>query len=133
MSSAKVAAACVLAAVSLAACGSTAKPVAGTPQAATKAKHHVYNPGRVHIKCLRHKHIPVRSETLDGLPSFQVGTRPSGPTVEFMATPGAAQNEQIQGRAQGAEVIGAALVYPNQASDALLSKVETCVAKGVSG
>lgn len=133
MSSAKVAAACALAAMSLAACGSSAKPVAGTPQATTKSKHHVYNPRRVHIECLRHKHIPVHSETLGGLPSFQVGTRPSGPTVEFMATPGAAQNQQIQGHAQGAEVIGAALVYPNQASDELLSKVETCIAKGVSG
>ncbi len=30
-------------------------------------------------------------------------------------------------------MIGAALLYPNQASDALLQKVEDCVAKGVSG
>ena len=67
------------------------------------------------------------------LPSFQVGTAPSGPTVSFEPTPGDAQGVQIQGEAQGAEVIGSALVYPNQASDNLLTVVEDCVAKGVSG
>ena len=51
----------------------------------------------------------------------------------FQPTPGAAQGEQIDGQAQGAEVIGTALLYPNQAPDELLSKVETCVAKGVPG
>ncbi len=34
---------------------------------------------------------------------------------------------------QGAEVIGSALLYPNAASDSELSKVEACIAQGVSG
>ena len=75
----------------------------------------------------------MRRITLDGDPSFQVGVRPTGPTVIFLPTPGAAQAAQIDGQAQGAEVIGSALLYPNQAPDKLLSKVETCVAKGVPG
>jgi hypothetical protein len=53
--------------------------------------------------------------------------------VQFQPTPGDAQGVQIHGRAQGAEVIGSALLYPNQASAALLSNVESCVAKGVQG
>jgi hypothetical protein len=40
---------------------------------------------------------------------------------------------QIHGLSQGAEVIGSALLYPNQASDKLLTKVENCVALGVGG
>ena len=59
--------------------------------------------------------------------------RPTGPTVSLQPTPGDAQGVQIDGQAQGAEVIGSALLYPNQASDELLTKVETCVAKGVQG
>ena len=51
----------------------------------------------------------------------------------FEPTPGAAQESQIDGQVEGAEVIGSALLYPNQASDSLLQKVEDCVAKGVSG
>ena len=76
---------------------------------------------------------PGPRDVLDGKPSFQVKTRPAGPTVVFYATPGAAQNVQIIGRAQGAEVIGAALLYPNQTPSKLLGKVESCTAKGVSG
>ena len=53
--------------------------------------------------------------------------------MSFEATPGAAQALQIQGEAQGAEIIGSAVVYPNQASDSLMNVVEGCVAKGVSG
>ena len=64
---------------------------------------------------------------------LQVGTKPSGPTVQFEPTPGAAQELQIDGQVESAEVIGSALLYPNQASDALLQKVEDCMAKGVTG
>lgn len=137
MSFAKALAGCALAALSLSvsvsACGVAAKPQAGTAQAAALSPQRITDPRKKHIECLQAAKVPVRRETLGGYPSFQVGTRPSGPTVVFLATPGAAQNAQIQGRAQGAEVIGAALVYPNQAPDALLTQVETCVAKGVTG
>ena len=133
MPSPKVVVACVLAALGLAACGTKAKPVAGSVQATTTSHKQVADPRKTHVKCLRKDRIPLRLENLNGYPSIQVGTRPSGPTIEFRATPGAAQAQQIQGRAQGAEVIGAALVYPNRASDKLMGSVENCVAKGVSG
>ena len=131
MPSAKLAAAIVLSALSLSACGITSKPEAGTPKAIANGHKGLDDPRTKHTNCLSQAHIPftLDQRTVAGkiLPSFQVGTAPSGPT------PGDAQGIQIQGEAQGAEVIGSALLYPNQAPDGLLSTVESCVAKGVSG
>jgi hypothetical protein len=137
MPSAKLAAAVGLAALSLSACGTTSKPEAGTPAAIAKSQQGVDDPSKKHILCLEQKNITVRREQVtvagQSLPGFQVGTLPSGPTVSFEPTPGDAQGVQIHGQAQSAEVIGSALLYPNLASDSLLTKVENCVAQGVSG
>jgi hypothetical protein len=130
MSSAKLAFAVALAALSLAACGSTAKPVAGTPQAAIKSRQGVDDPRTKHLKCIRQDHLVVVPVGGTGL---QVGTPPSGPTITFEPTPGAAQALQIAGKVTGAEVIGSALLYANQASDSELQKVEDCLAVGVTG
>ncbi len=137
MPSAKLAAAVALSALSLSACGISSKPEAGTPKAIATGHKGLDSPLTKHTACLQQAHIAFHLEqrTLAGkvLPSFQVETAPAGPTVTFEATPGAAQAVQIQGEAQGAEVIGSALLYPNQAPDRLVSAVEGCVAKGVSG
>ncbi|MFL5861007.1 MAG: hypothetical protein ACJ780_09540 [Solirubrobacteraceae bacterium] len=137
MPSAKLAAAIGLSALSLSACGITSKPEAGTPKAIANGHKGLDDPRHKHIACLRQQHVPFHLEqrTVAGkvLPSFQVGTASSGPTVSFEPTPGDAQGVQIQGEAQGAEVIGSALLYPNHATDDLLSRVESCVATGVSG
>ncbi len=137
MSSAKLALSAGIAALALSACGSTAKPVAGTLNAIVTTHRGLDDPRQKHIVCLQQDHISVRrmQSTLAGqiLPGMQIGSLPSGPTVTFEPTPGDAQGVQIHGQAQGAEVIGSALLYPNQASGALLQKVEDCVAQGVSG
>ncbi len=130
MSWAKLAPTVALLALVLSACGTSAKPVAGSLNATRVARKGIDDPRKTHIQCLRAEHIPV---TRFSHVWFQVGTRPSGPTVQFARTPGAAQDLQITGQVSGAEVIGAALLYPNQASGSLLKKVETCVAKGVTG
>lgn len=126
----KLALTAALLALMLSACGTSAKPEAGSLNATSSVHKGIDDPRKTHIQCLRAKHIPV---TRFGHVWFQVGTRPSGPTVQFAPTPGAAQNLQITGQVAGAEVIGAALLYPNQASGMLLKSVETCVAKGVTG
>jgi hypothetical protein len=137
MPSAKLAAAIVLSALSLSACGISSKPEAGTPKAIANGHKGLDDPRSKHITCLKQAHIAfhLQQRAVAGkiLPSFQVDTAPAGPTVTFEPTPGDAQGVQIQGEAQGAEVIGSALLYPNQAPDKLLSVVERCVAKGVSG
>ena len=137
MPSAKLAAAIVLSALSLSACGISAKPEAGTPKAIANGHKGLDDPRTKHTACLEQAHIAFHNEQLTvggkALPSFQVDTAPTGPTVIFEAPPGDAQGVQIQGEAQGAEVIGSALLYPNQAPDGLLNVVEGCVAKGVKG
>ncbi len=137
MPSAKLAAAIVLAALSLSACGISSKPEAGTAKAIANGHKGLDDPRSKHTACLEQAHVAFHNEqlTIAGkvLPSFQVDSAPAGPTVSFEPTPGDAQGVQIQGEAQGAEIIGSAVVFPNQASDSLMTVVERCVAKGVSG
>jgi hypothetical protein len=130
MSAAKLALVAGLVAIALSACGATTKPEAGTLKAASVTRKGVTDPRTTHVKCLQSEHVPVTEFSRTWL---QIGTKPSGPTVHFEPTPGAAQDLQIDGQVQSAEVIGAALLYPNQASDTLLQKVEDCMAKGVTG
>lgn len=130
MPSAKLALAVGLVAISLSACGNSAKPEAGTLKAATTDAKKVDDPRTAHVDCLHSEHIPVVEF---GKTWLQIGTKPYGPTVQFEPTPGAAQDLQIDGQVESAEVIGSALLYPNQASDSLLQRVEDCMAKGVTG
>jgi hypothetical protein len=139
MSSAKLLAASALAALLLAACGASTKPVAGSIPAAKPAGRGKLDDPRTnnpnHVKCLRQDGFQVTELELNGLPSLQIGTSPSGPTVMYEPTSGVAQGAVMQGRswAQSAEVIGSALVFPNQASDSTIKRVENCIAEGVGG
>jgi hypothetical protein len=83
-----------------------------------------------HLGCIRSAHLPVQVVSPIEL---QVGPSGTGPTIRFTATAGAAQNYQIEGKAQGAEAIGTALLYPNQGSDAELASISACLDQGVTG
>jgi hypothetical protein len=83
-----------------------------------------------HLDCLRGAHLPVQVVSPT---KVQIDSAPGGPMIVFTPTPGAAQADQINGSAQGAEVIGTALVYPNQGSDAELGTIGACLAQGVQG
>ena len=118
----RVAAAAVcLIALAASACGSAVKPATGSR-------------GKIdyRIQCLMAKHIPVQKV---GLNELLLGPQPASPHVVFDATEGASQGVQISGlrEQQGAEVIGAALLFPAQASDKELGTIETCLATGVKG
>ena len=134
---AKVAVVCGLMALLVSACGVSSKPLAGTGN--LNKVHSFYgvadDPRTPHTKCLKAAGVTFYEYTTKGqkYPAIQVGTLPTGPTIIFQPTPGAAQDVQITGQVQGAEVIGSALLYPNQASSKLLSIVESCTAVGVSG
>jgi hypothetical protein len=133
MSSAKVAAACAVAALALSACGSSSKPVAGSVISTTGKKAGrgvIDDPRTKHMECLQQQGVPVARVGQTGL---QIGSPPAGPTVKFEPTPGAAQDAQISDQTQGAEVIGSALLYTNGAPDKLLKVVEDCLAIGVKG
>lgn len=120
----------LLAAVLLSACGIAAKPEVGSAGAQIKSRGGIDDPRSAHVHCLQQEHIPV---TEFGRVWLQVGVKPSGPTVQFTPAPGIAQGDQITGRVESAEVIGSALLYPNQAPDGMLQKVEACIAEGVKG
>jgi hypothetical protein len=123
-----------LTAAALAGCGSSFKPVAGSDVPAASSKPLGY--GVVdraplpHFECIRAAGLPVAQI---GLTSLQVGALPGGPTIDFAPDPNAAEAEQIEGKAQGAEVIGAALLYVHAAPDAELAKLEACLDEGVAG
>jgi hypothetical protein len=134
---AALAAVCAAAVLALAACGTTAKPVAGSPGIAKAPGIHgkvddprtnVHN----HVVCLKAAHLAV---TLVGQTDMRIGTAPGGPYVHFTPSPGIAQGDQINGvrEYQGAEVIGSALLWPNAGSAKELQAVESCLAQGVAG
>ncbi|HZU40032.1 MAG TPA: hypothetical protein VE992_03220 [Solirubrobacteraceae bacterium] len=124
MSLAKLTLVSGLAAIALSACGTVeVKPKSIVSRGRVEAPT---TSGPNHLQCL----------LADGLPARQTGPNDlviGSVRVHFDATPGAAQADQFEDREQAAEVIGSALVYPGNASDAELSKIEACVAQGVKG
>jgi hypothetical protein len=137
LTKAKLALACGLTAIGVAACGTTTKPLAGSPGVASAPGTHakIDDPRtnvNNHVACIRSDHIPVVEV---GQTNLQIGSPPGGPFVHFAPTAGMAQGDQISGLAkfQGAEVIGSALLWPNQGSGSVLGAVESCLAQGVSG
>ncbi|HLJ01786.1 MAG TPA: hypothetical protein VKT31_00020 [Solirubrobacteraceae bacterium] len=80
-----------------------------------------------HVACLQADKIPVQLVgNTDMLIAGQV-------RVHFDPSPGAAIYDQIQDHAQGAEVIGSALLYPGDAPDSELNAIEACMAVGIKG
>ena len=128
MPHAKSAAAVGLVAALLGGCSSAVKPSQGRGKVDDPRTYSAAN----HLKCLLAHRLPAQKVGRVGL---QIGPLPRGPTVHFLPSPGAAQAAQMEGSAgyQGAEVIGSALLYPNQAPDGELSQIESCLSSGVSG
>jgi hypothetical protein len=114
--------AAALSALALSACSVTANKPGGRGRVADPRTQ----AGR--LDCLRAHRLPV---TEVGATGIQVGQLPAGATIRFTPSTGAAEAAQLEGQAQGAEVIGSALVYPNQAADSELRVIENCVAQGV--
>ena len=124
----------VLAALALAGCGAvdvhTAQPSGSTTLVSRGKIDSPLTSMRNHLGCLRDAHLAVHVVSPIRL---QVDSRPGGPTIVFTATDGASQADQIDGTAQGAEVIGTALLYPNSGSEEELKMIEDCLAQGVQG
>ena len=123
---------CGLGAVVVSGCGSKANPVAGSAGARSQhpGRAAVDDPRAKRLKCMIEHHLPA---TEVGQTDIQIGAAPGGATVTFTPTPGAAQALQINGQARGAEVIGGALLFPNQAPENELQVIESCVAIEVKG
>jgi hypothetical protein len=77
------------------------------------------------LDCLRNdKGLEAR---LDGREGIQIGDEPDGPQVRFFLTGGEADAAQFEGRQEGTEQIGSALLYTRKASDKALEDIETCL------
>lgn len=59
--------------------------------------------------------------------SIQVGADDDGPRIDFFQSSLEAEGEQFEGRAEGAEQVGAALLYVREAPDELLIELEDCL------
>ena len=121
-------------AIALAGCGSSFKAVAGSNVPAASSKPLGYGvidqAPLPHAKCMRARGLAAERV---GLTKIQVGSLPGGPTVIFEPDPNTAEAQQIEGKAPGAEVIGAALLFVHQAPDSELKKIESCLDQGVAG
>jgi hypothetical protein len=124
----------VLAALALSACGSTAKPIAGSAAADRPNAPGVHakldDPRPKHLACLKQHKLTVSEPTAT---EIQIGRPNVGPLIAFTPTPGNAQADQIEAKDPGAEIIGSALLFPNQGSGKELSEAEACTELGVSG
>ena len=79
----------------------------------------------VALACIKGAGVPA---ALSGEKSIQVDG-PDAPRIEFFVSSGEAEGQQFQGEAQGAEQVGAALLFVNQGDDEMLQKIEDCLAK----
>ncbi len=125
MPHAKLVAALGAVAILLCGCGAVVKPPHGRGRAVD-----LRTSGADHLACLLAHHLPAHEA---GQAAIQIGSLPTGPTVQFVPSASAALDRQVDGTAQGAEVIGSALLYPRQAPDAELTKIENCLDQGVGG
>lgn len=80
---------------------------------------------RVALQCITDRGLEAR---LAGEKSILVNGA-AGPRVEFFVSSGEAEARQFQGEAQGAEQVGAALLFVNGAGDRVLEQVEGCLAQ----
>jgi hypothetical protein len=64
----------------------------------------------------------------DGEQEIVIGDSAGAPRIKFFLTAGEAEAEQFQGRGEGAEQIGGALLYVRDGSDDQLKPVEKCLA-----
>ncbi|HEY1275630.1 MAG TPA: hypothetical protein VGF25_11985 [Thermoleophilaceae bacterium] len=77
------------------------------------------------LDCLtQDKGIDAREEGED---EILIGDADTGPKIKFFLTSGEAEGAEFLGQAEGAEQIGATLLYVRKGSDDLLKDVEFCL------
>jgi hypothetical protein len=81
------------------------------------------------LACLEDAGLEARLEGDDGSEEIVIGDSTDAPRIVFFLTAGEAEAEQFQGRAEGAEQIGAAHLYVGDGSDDVLHEAELCLAE----
>jgi 8-oxo-dGTP pyrophosphatase MutT (NUDIX family) len=80
------------------------------------------------LECLQEAGLDARLEGKEGDEEIVIGDSPNPPRIKFFLTAGESEAEQFQGRGEGAEQIGEALLYVGNGSDDELREVEECLA-----
>src|SRR4051794_35551817 len=84
-----------------------------------------YDPRDGRVACLQGLGLQARKA---GKRDVLVTTGPRPPLrIAFAATPGEAEALSVEGKAQGAEQLGRALLYVGDASEPLLNRIESCL------
>lgn len=108
------------AAAALAGCGSSDDPSVGRPASVDENDIKA-----VVLDCLtRVKDLDARE---DGKNEIVVGTGPDAPRVRVFLTSGESEAEIFEGNAEGAEQIGATLLFVKGADEDTLEKIEFCL------
>jgi hypothetical protein len=76
------------------------------------------------VGCIHGKGLPAEKTGADAI---AVGAGPRSPRIVFAATSGEAEADHVRPGAEGAEIIGDALLYVRSGSDAELGKLEDCL------
>ena len=98
-------------------CGTSAKTSGGGPNANDKRA--------AALDCLKNQQkLAVRPIGTD---SLQVGQPATGPRIKFFLTNGEAEAAQFEGRGEGSEQIGPALLFVRKGPDDQLAKIEKCL------
>lgn len=124
-----------VAAILVAGCGGGAAPdppqvgiLGGSGHARTGAPTRVrrtFDPVPSLLRCLRDSGVRgARRNNEDVL----IGPVAQGLRIRFLATGGVTETAQLAGRAEGAETLGRALLYPGTAPDRILKPIEDCAA-----
>jgi hypothetical protein len=109
------------AALALSACGGSDAPAKGPGAGAPPDPN---DKRAVAFDCITNK--KGYKAKLVGDKSIQVGGK-DGPKIDFFVSGGEAEGKQFDGNAQGAEQIGASLMYVNKGSDSVLAQLEDCL------
>jgi hypothetical protein len=129
----------VVMAVLISGCGIAAKPVSGSPHILSSPGFHgIYDDQRpTRAACLTRHHIPhteyLTRFKIHGTPTDlqAIKVTPGGATIIFYPDANVAEGVEIMGGGLGAELIGSALLYPNNTTGKVLTEVENCTALGV--
>jgi hypothetical protein len=106
-------------ALAAAGCGGSYDPRAGLPDEVADDTR------AVALRCLTEREqLPARERGED---EIVVGDERTGPRIRFYLTGGESEAAQFEGKAEGSEQIGSALLFVREGSDDELERIEFCL------
>lgn len=108
--------------------GGNVAAASGGPAAAPSHATAAYDPRSTPLSCMRGEHLKAHFQGANAI-RFDGGS--GAPQIVFASTPDEAVALQLHGQAEGAEVIGQALLFVHHAPESELKAIEKCLDKQV--